>query len=192
MEYDKDLHARFFAVLDAFRRVEIWKLTPELNHGEAHCMKTISLCYEKTEGGPVRVSDIVRESKMPAPAVSRMLGRLEDRGLIARSLDPGDRRNTIVEFTDKGRDIFKAADDELNDFAHSVLSQMDENEMAAIVDGLTDFIEISKREISRRTGCGQACTGDGKGGSGKTDGALCAADTDGAQGTADTGKGAGE
>ncbi|MBQ1407385.1 MAG: MarR family transcriptional regulator [Eubacterium sp.] len=153
MEYDKELHARFFAVLDAFRHVEIWKLTPELNHGETHCMKAISNCMGKSGGESVRVSDIVKVSEMPAPAVSRMLGRLEERGLITRSFDPCDRRNTLVEFTERGRSVFREADDTLNQFAHSVLSKMDEEKVVAIIEGMTEFMEISRNEIAQRCGC---------------------------------------
>src|SRR5260221_7219918 len=42
---------------------------------------------------------------MHAPRLVALIDELEDRGLVARDRDPGDRRNYAISLTDKGRQL---------------------------------------------------------------------------------------
>ena len=54
---------------------------------------------------PVRLGELHRQVLLSQPALSRMVDRLVDRGLIARRPDPADGRGVRLSLTDAGRDI---------------------------------------------------------------------------------------
>lgn len=47
--------------------------------------------------------DLVRRAHLKAPTVSVALRKMEDAGLVTRTTDPNDQRQTRVRLTDKGR-----------------------------------------------------------------------------------------
>ncbi len=53
----------------------------------------------------VDAGDLAERTFLLAPSVSRILADLDERGLIARRADPGDRRRSLVSLTDDGVDL---------------------------------------------------------------------------------------
>lgn len=53
--------------------------------------------------GPIGISELARHEAMNPTMLSRVLGRLEEAGLIVRTTDPSDRRAASVEMTAAGR-----------------------------------------------------------------------------------------
>jgi DNA-binding MarR family transcriptional regulator len=53
-------------------------------------------------GGSKSASDLCKHMTYDAGAMTRMIDRLEEKGLIKRSRDPGDRRLVNLELTEKG------------------------------------------------------------------------------------------
>ena len=75
--------------------------------------------------------------------LTTIVGRLESRGLVARSTSPSDRRSTLVEITDAGRDSIARASALLSDCRFGLASLDDE--------GLEDLTGLL-REIRRAGG----------------------------------------
>lgn len=86
------VHAAF---MKSFAAEPIW--------GEVS-MKEYDVLYSltKTEG-PVRLTDLHRRVLLSQPALSRMVDRLVERGLVERCEDAGDRRVVRLALTDAGR-----------------------------------------------------------------------------------------
>lgn len=74
-----------------------------ISRGKMILMGTVVRLSMASPNGKVRVSDLVSMLQMPAPGVSRLLKALEEEGLVVRTIDPSDRRNTLVSLTDSGR-----------------------------------------------------------------------------------------
>jgi DNA-binding MarR family transcriptional regulator len=53
-------------------------------------------------GGVKSASDLCKGISYDAGAMTRMIDRLEEKGLLRRSRDPGDRRLVNLELTEKG------------------------------------------------------------------------------------------
>jgi DNA-binding MarR family transcriptional regulator len=66
---------------------------------EYDVLYTLSKCRE-----PVRIGELHRHVLLSQPALSRMVDRLVERGLIERCPDPADRRGVRLSLTDAGRD----------------------------------------------------------------------------------------
>ena len=53
--------------------------------------------------GPLTPSELATRERIQRPTVTRLLGRLEEAGLVARAADPVDRRSSLVSITPAGR-----------------------------------------------------------------------------------------
>ena len=59
--------------------------------------------------GPLTPSELADAERVRRPTVTRMLGHLEDEGLITRTPDPADRRSTLIAITPAGAALLAAA-----------------------------------------------------------------------------------
>ena len=97
--------------------------------------------------GPHRPSDLARIERFSAPAVTRIVGALEERGLVVRRPSPDDARSTLVEITDAGRDLLVATRTEQAHGVGRLLAVLDDDELAAVA-GALDALEKVAREAS--------------------------------------------
>jgi len=57
---------------------------------------------------PVSISEIAEREHVRVPSASRTVAGLEQAGLVARQVDPTDRRTSLISLTDQGRARFQA------------------------------------------------------------------------------------
>ncbi|MCC6001957.1 MAG: homoprotocatechuate degradation operon regulator HpaR [Pararhodobacter sp.] len=57
------------------------------------------------EAGPMDQSLLAREACLQLPSLTRILRTMDEQGLIARAVDPADRRRSIVSISDEGRAV---------------------------------------------------------------------------------------
>jgi DNA-binding MarR family transcriptional regulator len=53
--------------------------------------------------GPLRLSELARREAVTAPTMSRVLGALDDQGLVVRAADPQDARGVLITLSPAGR-----------------------------------------------------------------------------------------
>jgi DNA-binding MarR family transcriptional regulator len=80
-----------------FQAEDIWG---DVSMTEYDVLYTLSKCPE-----PVRLGELNKHVLLSQPALSRLVDRLADRGLIARETDPDDRRGLRLSLTVEGRDV---------------------------------------------------------------------------------------
>ena len=73
----------------------IWQ---DLSMREYDVLYTLSKCP-----APQRMSELNRHLLLSQPALSRMVDRLVDRGLVQRQTDPADGRGVLLALSDAGR-----------------------------------------------------------------------------------------
>ncbi|MEK6437880.1 MarR family winged helix-turn-helix transcriptional regulator [Pseudonocardia sp. T1-2H] len=66
--------------------------------------------------------------------LAEMLGRLEARGLLTRTVDPGDSRRRFVSLTDEGRGVVSRAEPVADRIRDSMLSELSLEERATLLD----------------------------------------------------------
>jgi DNA-binding MarR family transcriptional regulator len=59
--------------------------------------------------GSLRLGDLSPAVPLTQPSLSRAVARLAERGCLARSGDPADRRGVLITMTPAGRDLLRAA-----------------------------------------------------------------------------------
>ena len=86
-------HAR---LMKQFAAEDIWQ---DLSMREYDVLYTLSKCRE-----PARVGELHRHVLLSQPALSRMVDRLVERGLVERCPDPADGRGVRLSLTEAGRE----------------------------------------------------------------------------------------
>ena len=136
----------------ALRRVQTQKQSlfleeSDFTRGEFFCLSM--LCRRKKgdrELTGLCVSEIADHLRVLPPAVSRILRRLEDRGLILRSIDPADRRNILVTVTPEGEALWRKTAVRLDGFTDRLIDGMGERDMLELVRLLERLSELWDRE----------------------------------------------
>jgi DNA-binding MarR family transcriptional regulator len=86
-------HAR---LMKQFAAEDIWR---DLSMREYDVLYTLSKC-----GEPLRIGELHRHVLLSQPALSRMVDRLVERGLVERCADRSDGRGVCLSLTATGRD----------------------------------------------------------------------------------------
>lgn len=95
----------------------------------------------------IKVSDVVRTMKAPAPLISRSLKNLEDKGMIIREVDKKDRRNTLLTLTERGQEAIERSEARMLYFMQQVVSKVGMEEMAKFNAGMSRFIDAMEQEV---------------------------------------------
>jgi DNA-binding MarR family transcriptional regulator len=82
-------------VMKQFAAEDIWA---DVSMREYDVLYTLSKCPE-----PVRLTELNRHVLLSQPALSRLVDRLAERGLVRRGPDPADGRGVRLSLTDAGR-----------------------------------------------------------------------------------------
>jgi DNA-binding MarR family transcriptional regulator len=85
------------SLLRRFAAEDVWE---DLSMREYDVLYTLSKCP-----GPIRLSELNRHVLLSQPALSRMVDRLADRGLVSRAADPSDGRGLGLALTERGRSV---------------------------------------------------------------------------------------
>ncbi|WP_431711792.1 MarR family winged helix-turn-helix transcriptional regulator [Glutamicibacter uratoxydans] len=96
-------------------------------------------------GGKSRLVDLNKHLLISQPSLSRMVTRLEERGLIFRITDPADQRAMILSLTDKGlevqRDIGREHVRHLHDLLGAALSEEEFDQLQHLCSKLRAAVE---------------------------------------------------
>jgi DNA-binding MarR family transcriptional regulator len=86
--------------------------------------------------GSQAVMALARAERASQPNMTQLMLRLERDGLVVRSTDPDDRRVTLVEITDQGREALAERRDARARALQPLIDRLDENDRAALRDAL--------------------------------------------------------
>jgi DNA-binding MarR family transcriptional regulator len=86
-----------------------------------------------SEAGPLAVGDIAERCHVSGPTISRMLNLLEANGLIARRIDPANRRVIRVDVTEAGRAAEAEMTRRFEAALQNVLSPLTDDELADLI-----------------------------------------------------------
>jgi DNA-binding MarR family transcriptional regulator len=87
-------------LMKQFTAEDIWA---DVSMREYDVLYTLSKCPE-----PTRISELNRHVLLSQPALSRLVDRLAERGLLERQSDPADGRGVRLALTDAGRAVQRA------------------------------------------------------------------------------------
>ena len=83
-------------LMKRFAAEDIWQ---DVSMREYDVLYTLSKCRE-----PINMTELNRHVLLSQSALSRLVDRLADRGLVERCSDPADGRGVLLSLTDAGRE----------------------------------------------------------------------------------------
>lgn len=125
------------------------RLARFLNIAIARALAPLGLSFEDFDvlntlrregGGPIRPGALARAALISSGAMTARLGRLQDRGLITRAGDEGDRRAVQVSLTAGGDELATRALAAVLEADESVLTPLDATSRTAVADGLRTLL----------------------------------------------------
>ena len=96
---------------------------------------------KKLAGGIASVTDLARAAELNPGAMTRLLDRLEAKGLIERVADPEDRRALHIHLTDAGVAIWRDIDQcgqRVHDRAFGEMPQAERDELLRLLERVRD------------------------------------------------------
>ncbi|WP_076262366.1 MarR family winged helix-turn-helix transcriptional regulator [Intrasporangium flavum] len=106
-------------------------------HGVSAVEFTVLDALSRQDGWHMRMSQLARAAALSSSATTRLVNRLEERGLLTRVLCADDRRGIYTELTASGRSLHRAASPTHDRVLEASLEQAREvPELAPLVDFL--------------------------------------------------------
>ena len=102
--------AAWMALLDAHSRLTN-KLDAELerDHGLSLTEYEVLLRLSGSPGQRLRLNELTSQARMTKSGVSRLVGRMQQAGLLTTERCPSDRRGAFAVLTDQGHALFRRA-----------------------------------------------------------------------------------
>lgn len=94
------------------------------------------------EAGPMEQTAIAQAACLLLPSLSRILPSLENEGMVARTIDPADRRRTIVAVTDRGRALVGEHMAESNELFARLEAEFGREKLERLLDLLEDLRRV--------------------------------------------------
>lgn len=108
-----------------------------LNPGEFDVLATL-----RRTGAPYQLSptELFKSMMVSSGTMTNRIDGLEKAGLVERIPDPGDRRGTLIQLTDKGFALIEKALEAHVENEHRILSNLDESEREALAQLLRKLL----------------------------------------------------
>ena len=91
--------------------------------------------------GPVTLGALAEHENVAPPSITKVVNKLEGRGLVLRQADPDDGRVARVSLTDQGRVLLAESRQRKNAWLAERLGRLDPEQRARLADAL-DVLEV--------------------------------------------------
>lgn len=137
---------RFFDLMCRFHRLRVAENIDLLPRAE---YMILELLLADADGEAMNAAQMARRMHISAPAVSRTMRRLRERGYIIEDADPADRRITRAQITNSGR--ARLADDSrrLDAFIDRALAHLEPGEAEQFFDLFNRFCSGVECELAQ-------------------------------------------
>lgn len=153
---EEDFTREFFDAITGVRKAsKIPHFFSELSYSEL----AVFLAMRFLSGGClpkelVKMSDISAHLQISKPALSQVINKLDDKGLVERVTQKSDRRSAYIRFTRKGMGMFERQNAQMHEVVSLVVEKMGYEDTLRFIALMKKFhevvAEIDMEEIQRR------------------------------------------
>jgi DNA-binding MarR family transcriptional regulator len=125
-----------------------WLSPPGMSLTTAATLSTLE------QSGPTRLTALAASEGVTQPAMTQLVGRLEESGLATRGADPADGRAVVIRITDAGRELVasrRAVRAERLSALLSRLSQADQGALAAALPAIKALTSLDRDRLPIKT-----------------------------------------
>jgi DNA-binding MarR family transcriptional regulator len=105
------------------------------------------IAIKKLAGGTASVTDLARAAELNPGAMTRLLDKLEAKGLVARVADPSDRRALHIQLTEAGMAIWRDVDQcgaRVRERAMSGMSDSEREYLTRLLERVRDNLTLTE------------------------------------------------
>jgi DNA-binding MarR family transcriptional regulator len=110
---------------------------------------TLSVLHTLARNGPLRLTDLLATEQLKQPALTSLVAKLEEDGLLQRRPDPTDGRAMLLSLTRTGRQVVRSRHTNRVTKLSRLVDQLTPEErdvLAGSVDVLTRLTELAAEE----------------------------------------------
>lgn len=96
--------------------------------------------------GALRISDLTRLEAVGQPAMTGLVQRLETAGLVRRTADPDDRRASLIDLTDAGREALEDRRRAQDSMVVARLDRLRPEHLVALDRALDALVELTQED----------------------------------------------
>ncbi|HNW05150.1 MAG TPA: MarR family transcriptional regulator [Oscillospiraceae bacterium] len=129
------------------QRLDFGKIYRQIQSAEFILLGTIwDFCENE---GPATVSQIKERLHVTPSAVTNLLRVLENKGLVYRRTDAGNRRKTFVFLTEEGTRVFREERERVDAFSVRIFREMGDLDSARAVSLLGKLVRIMENDLRK-------------------------------------------
>ena len=148
-EYIADLQEQLITAQNRFMKMHRDLCFTGLRKSEFVMLEIIERENGNREQG-VLASDIAKRLGITAPAVSKMLRSMEEKGYVERRVEEKDRRNTRVSITPDGKEAEQQVRRQMQEFITGVIERLGEERTKELIHLMNRYTEIMQEENQNR------------------------------------------
>lgn len=145
-----ETYGEFFDAMNQIRKIRIGDLFPNMTKADCTTLMAINHYNREKKSEILTVSELAGKIHTKTSAVSRTLKNLEEQGLIIRTVNQADRRNTYVTLSEHGKDTCEKMEHTMSEFAEAVLSRMNRDDLKRLIAYLNELHQVAMEEIELR------------------------------------------
>jgi DNA-binding MarR family transcriptional regulator len=139
LDLDLDLAARMRLVIARLARQLRQQAGSGLSPSQHSALVTIEVA------GPITLGELAVAEQVAPPTVTKVVAKLEDDGLVAREVDPADRRVVRVSATTEGRRRLDHSRSRRNAWLAKQLRALDPDEIRRLADAMDVLEKLSQQ-----------------------------------------------
>lgn len=158
---EKLLHTELVKAIRRMRRVKLSVMADQVIYSEYVALIHISRYVEENPGSTgIYVSELAKRMEIAPSSASRMLNSIEGKGLITRTVNVKDRRNTYVCLTPAGRKVLEDSAREMDELWKRLLRRMGNEDAHRLIELWNKMAGIMEEEVGagpehQKEGCGK-------------------------------------
>ncbi len=100
--------------------------------------------FEQKQGKKIIASELARRLGITRSAVSQLINKLEERGIVERTHSPTDRKISYVELTENANTLFAREYERANEVLNRVVEAVGKEKLNTLVSASEEFVEAFK------------------------------------------------
>ena len=96
--------------------------------------------------GPLRLGELAKRERISQPSVSRVVRKIEAKGLVALSGDPVDKRGSVVSVTPEGQGLIDESRGRVDAYLADAMMRLDEDDRHKIFEALPVLEEMLEKD----------------------------------------------
>jgi DNA-binding MarR family transcriptional regulator len=94
----------------------------------------LSVLHSLSRGGPMRLTDLLETEQIKQPALTSLVSKLEEAGLVSRRRDPSDGRAALLSVTPAGEMVVQSRHADRVAMLVRLTDQLDDRDRAVLAD----------------------------------------------------------